>query len=290
KKTSTLEDHLSCKKTLLLYDWIKGNKEMKSLEQEYLLYKGEVLRLAEGFGWLADSLAAIAESGCWKKKRKEDLKQIILLSERLIEGIEEKGLSLARMYIPGLSRDYIGRLVGAGYGDEECLKGVSEEELGKIVPKGLAERIKKIIPSLTVLSSSSTKNYKPNTHNPKLVARNLPPNALPSPSKTENRELKTVLQIDKHRPDRIIFMGEKIEVTATEFSLIHLLAQNRGKILTHNDLLGTIWKGSEDATYVQITYHLYKIRRDILKIIGNNKKNKERVKDIFKVISRRGIM
>ncbi|GAJ07011.1 unnamed protein product, partial [marine sediment metagenome] len=41
--------------------------------------------------------------------------------------------------------------------------------------------IKKIIPSLTVLSSSSTKNYKPNTHNPKLVARNLPPNALPLP-------------------------------------------------------------------------------------------------------------
>jgi len=98
------------------------------------------------------------------------------------------------------------------------------------------------------------------------------------------------LEIDQHRPDRIIFEGENIEVTATEFSLIYLLAQNRGKILTHNDLLDTIWKESEDATYVQITYHLYKIRRDILKIIGNNKKNKERFKDIFKVISRRGIM
>ena len=68
------------------------------------------------------------------------------------------------------------------------------------------------------------------------------------------------------------------------------MSQNRGKILTHNDLLDTIWKESEDATYVQITYHLYKIRRDILKTIGNNKKNKEKIKDIFKVISRRGIM
>jgi len=58
---------------------------MKSLEQEYFLYERDVLRLAEGFCWLADSLAAIAESACWKKKRKEDLKQIILLSERLIE-------------------------------------------------------------------------------------------------------------------------------------------------------------------------------------------------------------
>ena len=102
--------------------------------------------------------------------------------------------------------------------------------------------------------------------------------------------LEPLLEISQRRPDRIIFMGKKIEVTSTEFSLIHLLAQNRGKILTHNDLLDTIWKENEDATYVQITYHLYKIRRGILKTIGNNKKNKIRVKDILKVISRRGIM
>jgi DNA-binding winged helix-turn-helix (wHTH) protein len=68
------------------------------------------------------------------------------------------------------------------------------------------------------------------------------------------------------------------------------LAQNRGKILTHKELLGTIWKENEFATYVQITYHLYKIRRVILKTIGKNKKNEEKVKDILKVISRRGIM
>jgi len=111
EETSTLVDYLSCKKILLLYDWVKGKKEMKSLEQEYFLYEGDMLRLAEGFCWLANSLAAIAEYGCWKKKRKEDLKKIILLSERLIEGIGEEGLSLARMYIPGLSRDYIRRLV-----------------------------------------------------------------------------------------------------------------------------------------------------------------------------------
>ncbi|MEA2021838.1 MAG: winged helix-turn-helix domain-containing protein, partial [Candidatus Caldatribacteriota bacterium] len=99
-----------------------------------------------------------------------------------------------------------------------------------------------------------------------------------------------VLTIDKRRPDRIIFGGKEIKVTAKEFSLVYLLAQHRGTTLTHDDLLNAIWKENENATYVQITYHLYKIRRDILKTIGNNKKNKEKVKDIFKVISRRGIM
>ena len=106
----------------------------------------------------------------------------------------------------------------------------------------------------------------------------------------DSQQLTTILQIDRHRPDRIISEGKAVLVTAKEFSLIHLMAQNRGKILTHNDLLDTIWKENEDATYVQITFHLYKIRRVILKTIGNNKKNKEMVKDVLKVISRRGIM
>jgi helicase len=276
EETCTLEDHLSCKKILLLFDWIKGNKEMKSLEQEYILYEGDVLRLAEGFCWLADSLAAIAESGCWKKKRKEDLKKIILLSERLIEGIEEEGLSLARMYIPGLSRDYIRRLMGAGFTDEKCLREVREEELAKVLPKRLVKRIQERIKEDK--DNQEVKKQKLIVKTEKCVAQ------------LATCTLQPILEIDQHRPDRIIFEKKEIEVTAREFSLIYLLAQNRGKILTHNDFLDTIWKESEDATYVQITYHLYKIRRDILKTIGNNKKNKEKVKDIFKVISRRGIM
>lgn len=281
EETSTLADYPSCKKILLLFDWIKGNKEMKSLEQEYFLYEGDVLRLAEGFCWLADSLAAIAESAYWKKKRKEDLKQIILLSERLIEGIEEEGLSLARLYIPGLSRYYIRRLVGAGYSDENCLREVREEELAKVLPESLVKRIQDRIKEDKVIQEVkkqklTTEDAKLITCNPKLETCNLKP--------------ETVLEIDQHRPDRIIFEGKKIGLTATEFSLIHLLAQNRGKILTHNELLATIWKENKYATYVQITYHLYKIRRVILEIIGDNKKNKERVKDILKVISRRGIM
>jgi replicative superfamily II helicase len=59
-------------------------KNVKTIEQEYNLYQGAIHRLGEGFSWLADSLAAIAENSNWKKKRKEDLNQIKLLSNRLI--------------------------------------------------------------------------------------------------------------------------------------------------------------------------------------------------------------
>ena len=102
--------------------------------------------------------------------------------------------------------------------------------------------------------------------------------------------MQPVLEIDIHRPDRIIFEGEKIEVTATEFSLIHLLAQHNGQVMSYDELLDELWKDEEDAIYSRVSYHFSKIRSTILKTIGKSKRNKEKVKNIFKVISRRGIM
>jgi helicase len=291
------EDYLSIKKTLLLYDWI-GDKEIKEMEEVYQLYGGAIRKLAEGFSWLADSLAAVAESLGWNKKenKKEELTGIKILSERLAWGVEEEGLKLARLHIPGLSRSYIKALLKEGFDNEECMAELSVEELTKVLPQRLAQRIKNRINTKDPDFKLGTEIQEPITTNCKPASGISSP--LPRRGRIEvgvllnanDQQLTTILEINPHRPDRIIFEGKEIEVTAIEFSLIYLLAQNRGKILTHNDLLDTIWKENEDATYVQITYHLYKIRRVILKAIGKNKKNIEKVKDILKVISRRGIM
>ncbi len=277
------EDYLSIKKALLLYDWI-GDKEIKAIEEIYKIYGGAIRKLGESFSWLADSLAAVGEDLGWGKKenKKEELAGIKMLSERLAWGVEEEGLGLARLHIPGLGRSYVRALLKEGYDNRKCLEELGEEELAKVVPKRLAGRIKRRFSGAisSVSSTSSSSSPPPRKERTKVrVSQN-----------TKDQQLTTLLEIDQHRPDRIIFEGKKIDVTATEFSLIHLLAQNRGKILTHNDLLDTVWKENKYATYTQITYHLYKIRRVILKAIGNNKKNKEKVKDILKVISRRGIM
>jgi len=143
EKFIPLEDYLAFKKTCLLYDWIQRDKDINIIEQENGLYGGAVQVLGEGFSWLADSLMEIAENEGWRKGREEDLNKIKLLSERLIDGVEEEGLNLSLLHIPGLSRDYIGRLVGAGYGDGKFLKEASEEKLNKILPKRLVSRIQK---------------------------------------------------------------------------------------------------------------------------------------------------
>jgi helicase len=137
EETTSLEDYITFKKTHLLYDWIMGKKSVKTIEHEYGLYRGCIYRLGEGFSWLADSLSAIAESVGWEKKINKDLNKIRMLSNRLVEGVQEEGVNLALLYIPGLSRYHIRRLVEAGYGDDDSLRDASEVELGKLLPKRL---------------------------------------------------------------------------------------------------------------------------------------------------------
>ena len=58
-----------------------------------------------------------------------------------------------------------------------------------------------------------------------------------------------LLEISIRRPDKIIFMGEKIRVTATEFSVIHLLALHNERVMSYDELIEEIWKG-EDGCYL----------------------------------------
>jgi len=243
----------------------------------------------------------------------KDLNKIRMLSNRLVEGVRKEGINLALLYIPGLSRYHIRRLMGAGYGDVNSLRDANEGELGKLLPKRLVQRIQKKMKEennhqkmLKEKWIVQDENCEPvilpsplKTTSITSASHNLKPVSASSPSKTENpnsnlkpknQKPKTVLEISLNRPDRIIFMGEKIDVTATEFSLIHLLAQYNERVMSYDELLDELWKGEKDAIYNRVSFHFSKIRSTILKTIGKSKRNKEKVKNIFKVISRRGIM
>ncbi len=49
EETTSLEDYITFKKTHLLYDWVMGKKSVKTIEEEYGLYRGCIYRLGEGF-------------------------------------------------------------------------------------------------------------------------------------------------------------------------------------------------------------------------------------------------
>ena len=163
----------------------------------------------------------------------------------------------------------------------------------KVVPKRLAEKIKKRLPDISSLISSPPPSRGRTKVEVLLNTNDLRLTTNPSGNtqpETRNPKPVTILEIDIHRPDRIIFEGEKIEVTSKEFSLIYLLTQHPEQVMSYDEILDELWKDEEDAIYNRVSYHFSKIRSTILKTIGKSKRNKERVKDILKVISRRGIM
>ena len=188
------------------------------------------------------------------------------------------------------------------------MRDASEVELDKLIPKRLVHRIQKKMKEKNIHQKAAKekwivqdKNCEPvsailpsplKTTSTTSAPHNLKPVSASSLSKTENCKPKfvTILEIDRRHTDRIIFEGKEVKLTPLAFSLLYLLAQNPKEVLIYDYLINTIWKGSEDATYTQVTFHLSKIRRAVLKTICHNKRNRKKVKEIFKVISRRGIM
>jgi len=179
---------------------------------------------------------------------------------------------LARLHIPGLNRSYISALIREGFDNEECLKELSAEELAKVLPQRLAKRIKKRI---------NFENSELVTENCKVQSDNYKP---------ETCNSQPLLQIDQHRPDRIIFLGKEVKLTPTGFSLLYLLAQHREKVVSYEEILKDLWRGEEDAIYTRINYHICKIRKDISKIMDKKEDNTKKIENIFKAIPGRGLM
>ena len=225
----------------------------------------------------------------------KDLNKIRMLSNRLVEGVQEEGINLALLYIPGLSRYNIRRLVEAGYRDEKSLRDASEVELGKLLPKRLVQRIQKkmkednnhqkMLKLKWIVQDEKLKDFKKVPEECDVsISERQSVTALPVTL------LEPLLEISQRRPDRIIFMGKETKITARGFSLLYFLAQHKQEVVSYNSILDELWKDEEDAIYTRIISHIYKFRIKILDAIGHNKENKEKVKDIFKVISGRGVM
>jgi len=62
--------------------------------------------------------------------------------------------------------------------------------------------------------------------------------------------------------------GEEVHLTPTEFDLLRLLARNRGRLMTHRDLLVSVWgAGYSDDTQV-LRAHIANLRRKIEPVGG----------------------
>lgn len=313
-----LNSFLAIKNTLLMYDWINV-RELREIEEDYGILGGGIQKIGEGFSWLADTLAAIAGKLGWKEERVSDLEMIQQLSARLITGIRPEGLPLAKLQIPELTRGYINRLLQEGYNRKDCLREVSENQLQQLLPKLLVKKIKGVVspsenvqlplkPEFSLMESlgnigtaaecklEKSKNY--HEQNP------FQENSLtPVKNNLSSLEKSVVLTIDLNRPDRLLFLQGEVEVNKTGFQLMLLLAKNKGKVLSYEQIIDYLWPSDMDATYHRLWYHLAKLRNSMKRIIqrqgkqiGQDELNRPAItfsflkEKMFKIIPGRGLL
>jgi len=131
------EKERAVKKALMMNRWISP-AETKEIENSYEVFSGAIKRMGEDFSWLAETLASLAKEIRWDQRA---IARISNLSQRLIYGVTEKGLALSRIRLRGLGRTYINRLIAEGYDTPEAVAELPVEELERLLPKHLAERM-----------------------------------------------------------------------------------------------------------------------------------------------------
>ena len=137
-----------CKHIRLLDRWIQG-KDPPPIRRDFESYSGTIAAVAEGMSWIMDAAAFIAQSTGSPKALQDRLS---ILSEKLLYGVEEKGLELPRLRVQGLGRAGIKILVTEGLADRKAIREVSLSVLAKLIPKKIASNLKKAVASDTVES------------------------------------------------------------------------------------------------------------------------------------------
>lgn len=131
------------KMVLLLLDWIQGIS-LQQIEIKYSQfyrdksYSGAIRGLAENAGWMIRLLADLAAV------RHEDpatVQRFRTLANMVLYGVDESGVELAALQVPGLTRIMIMQLARAGYTREEHVIEAELEDLARLIPKEIAFRL-----------------------------------------------------------------------------------------------------------------------------------------------------
>jgi helicase len=128
----------SAKLSLLLSDWITPQSTLE-LEKKYFCRSGQINQIGKRVGWLLDAACGIANLLSSDKKLIRFLKN---LSQEVNFGVDQRGLKLAKVRIPGLGRDCVWNLVQNGFSDPKRIRQAKLNDLEEFIPIRVAERLK----------------------------------------------------------------------------------------------------------------------------------------------------
>jgi hypothetical protein len=109
---------------------LSHERRTKDIERQYHVWAGALRRVGEEYAWLVEALAAITQACGWPEPR---CREIELLSDRLIHGVREDAVPVAKLRVRGLGRVLVRRLVTAGLATPDAMRAAGEDAVRKAV-------------------------------------------------------------------------------------------------------------------------------------------------------------
>ena len=129
------------KMLLAAHEWVSGRRT-REVERAFQVGAGALRSIGAQLSWVMDVMSAIATEVAARPIVAKDLAQV---SERLAYGVTADGLFLARLGVPGLGRDGIGRLLAAGFTSEDAILDSPPGSFQGILYARLADRLRMAI-------------------------------------------------------------------------------------------------------------------------------------------------
>jgi hypothetical protein len=222
------------KAALILTDWT-GGAQIRDIEDRYRTMSGQVTPAAEQAAWLVNATSAIAATMAIPAEFRDRLNT---LATRLAHGVPASGVALARLDVPGLTRDHIAVLVAHGITSVDSLCKYPLGDLVQLIPKSVVGE----------LSKATQRPGSEDTSNPP-AERSVP-----------------AIEIHANHPGSVRVDGREISLPKKQFCLLAALAVSPGRCVPYDTIYTALWGENVIVQPAQINQHKCKLLQTLAEV------------------------
>jgi replicative superfamily II helicase/DNA-binding winged helix-turn-helix (wHTH) protein len=222
------------KAALILIDWI-GGAQIRDIEDRYRTMSGQVTPAAEQAAWLVNATGAIAATMAVPAEFRDRLDT---LATRLAHGVTASGVALARLGVPGLTRNHIAALVTHGITSVDSLCRYPLGDLVRLIPKSVVGELNKV-------------TQGPDGENA---------------SNPQAEQSVPAIEIHANHPGSVRVDGHEIALPKKQFCLLAALAASPGRCVPYDTIYTALWGENVIVQPAQINQHKCKLLQKLAEV------------------------
>ena len=265
--------NVAARLVLALLRWM-GPETTGELEQALGIPAARLAHAGETVGWLMEiSGRIVRELGAKASGAEASSESVNVFARRVCGGVGADALPLYDLQVPGLDRDFMQALAGAGYGNRAAIAGMTEKALCELLPAGLAQRVRHAVEAQVKRTSRRSASDETRAESDALLR----PGARGGPA----------LRLDLARPLEATFYGTQVSLRPAEFHMLQALAQRPGECVPYEQLFRGMW-GDEPFVYAgQLYSHRSRLAR---KLRSAANARSEADEDVLVTVRTHGVM